>query len=90
MPKTHCRCRTCGHRRKLQMHPDSYQIPPKCSSCGARSWRRDNYRHAVEIPQMRNGTGRYKVCYNDCHHFPHRMGSIGCKFDDDFCYRDIG
>lgn len=76
---THCRCRSCGARRKLKMHPDSYQIQPRCL-CGSRSWRKDEYRHRVELPQMRNKAGRYKVCHADCYHHPHRMGFGDCKF----------
>lgn len=77
--KTHTRCRSCNARRKLKMHPDAYQIQPRCL-CGARSWRKDEYRHRVELPQMRAKTGRYRVCHADCFHHPHRLGSIGCKF----------
>lgn len=85
--KTHCRCRICKARRKLKQHPEDHRIQPKCL-CGARDWRKDEYRHRVELPQMRARTGRYKVCYSDCHHHEHRAGSTGCKFDGDFNYRD--
>lgn len=54
---------------------------PKCRRCGTRKWRRDEYRHAVELPQIRSGTGRYVVCHADCHPHEHRRASNGCKFD---------
>lgn len=76
--KTHCRCRSCGARRKLKMHPNSYQIQPRCL-CGARSWRKDEYRHRVELPQMRAKTGRYKSCHCDGYHHAHRTGFGNCK-----------
>lgn len=76
--KTHCRCRSCGARRKLKMHPDSYQIQPRCV-CGARSWRKDEYRHRVELPQMHTKSGRYKSCHCDGYHFVHRTGFGNCK-----------
>lgn len=88
MPSHHCRCRTCRARRKLPKHPDEYLRQPKCANCGARSWLRDDYRHRIELPQMRAKTGRYKTCHADCFHHPHRAGSTGCKFDKDFNYRD--
>lgn len=87
--KTHCRCRHCDKRRALKMHPDAYRVQPKCSNCGARSWRKDEYRHRVELPQMRRRTGRYRVCHADCYHHPHRIGSIGCKFNQQGEYREI-
>jgi hypothetical protein len=86
--KTHSRCCHCGKRRKLPRHPDEYRLQPKCTNCGARSWRKDNYRHQVELEQMRTNTGRYRVCHSDCHAHPHRAGSNGCKFDVNFEYRD--
>lgn len=86
--KTHSRCRNCLARRKLKKHPDSYAIQPKCTNCGARDWRKDEYRHRVEVVQMRLKLGRYTPCHADCFHHPHRAGSTGCKFDKDFNYRD--
>lgn len=84
--KTHCRCRSCRSRRKLSRHPNQYWKQPKCQ-CGAREWVIDQYRHRVELEQMRRKAGRYKVCHADCFHFPHRMGSGGCKFDVNAEYR---
>lgn len=84
--KIHCRCRHCRARKKLSKHPLEYRIQPRCS-CGARDWLRDEYRHRVELVQMRNKQGRYRVCRADCFHHPHRMGSAGCKFDVDGEYR---
>lgn len=78
--KTHCRCRNCRARKKLRKHPLEYRTQPRCQ-CGARDWLRDEYRHRVELEQMRNRRGRYQPCHADCFHFPHRMGSAGCKFD---------
>lgn len=51
--KTHCRCGTCGARRKLDSHPDEYRVQPRCVRCGNRNWRRDEYRHRVELPMIR-------------------------------------
>lgn len=78
--KTHCRCRNCRARKKLNKHPLEYHVQPRCQ-CGARDWQMDAYRHRVELEQMRNKRGRYQPCHADCFHFPHRMGSAGCKFD---------
>lgn len=77
--KTHSRCRHCNHRKKLNKHPAEYLRQPKCQ-CGARSWRKDEYRHRVELREMRLGLGRYVTCYADCFHHPHRLSSHGCKF----------
>lgn len=77
---THTRCRNCRARRKLKMHPDEYLIQPKCRNCGARRWIKDAYRHRVELPQMRKGLGRYRVCRSDCYHHNHRMGFGNCKY----------
>lgn len=83
----HTRCRSCGHRRKLKRHPDEYLIQPRCE-CGARSWRLDNYRHRVELEQIRRGLGRYARCYCSGHAlvlgYPHRLGSVWC------CYQSNG
>ena len=81
--KTHSRCRTCGHRRKLNRHPNEYQIQPRCNHCGARDWRQDKYRHRVEVPQMRAKTGRYRSCHCDGYHFAHRIGFGACKYRRD-------
>lgn len=87
MVATHARCRTCRARRKLEQHPDAYAIQPRCS-CGARDWRKDEYRHRVEKPQMRQKIGRYAVC-RSCFHYPHRIGSAGCIFKPDGTYREF-
>jgi hypothetical protein len=84
--KTHCRCRNCRSRKKLNKHPLEYRVQPGCQ-CGARDWIKDEYRHRVELPQMRRKAGRYVVCYADCFHHPHRMGSTGCKFGSSGEYR---
>lgn len=86
LTKWHCRCRSCLGRRKLANHPDYYSKQPRCH-CGARSWRVDTYRHRTELPQIKMKIGRYAVCHADCFHFPHRMGSDGCKFDSGGDYR---
>lgn len=78
--KTHCRCRHCRARKKLNRHPLEYLVQPRCS-CGARNWIMDAYRHRVELEQMRRKTGRYMVCHADCFHFQHRLASAGCKFN---------
>lgn len=83
----HTRCANCRARRKLKRHPDAYKIQPKCL-CGARDWRKDEYRHRVEMPQMRLKQGRYAVCHS-CVHYPHRIGSTGCIFNPDGSYRDF-
>lgn len=86
--KHHCRCLRCEARRKLRKHPLEYlRKQPKCHKCGYRLWRRDNYRHAIEVPQMRLKIDRYRVCHADCHHHPHRMASNGCKFEINGEYR---
>lgn len=80
---THSRCRHCGARKKLARHPLEYLNQPRCHNCGSRDWRKDEYRHRVELPQMRNKMGRYMVCHADCFWFPHRFGCAGCKFRDE-------
>ena len=50
--KTHCRCRNCRDRKKLNKHPLEYFVQPRCQ-CGARDWIKDAYRHRVELPLMR-------------------------------------
>ena len=84
--KTHCRCRHCRARKKLNKHPLEYRVQPRCQ-CGARDWLKDEYRHRIELKQMLLGLGHYGTCYADCFHFPHRVGSTGCKFDKDWQYR---
>lgn len=86
--KTHSRCRHCKARKKLNKHPLEYRIQPRCHNCGARNWQRDEYRHRVEVPQMRKGLGRYRVCRSDCYHFSHRMGFGDCKFDSNGGLKD--
>lgn len=86
--KTHTRCRHCRSRRKLPRHPNEYRLQPKCTNCGGRDWRKDEYRHRVELPQMRLKQGRYAVC-RSCFHYPHRIGSDGCIFNPDGNYRDF-
>jgi hypothetical protein len=85
--KTHTRCRHCGSRRKLAKHPLEYRLQPKCL-CGARDWRKDEYRHRVELEQIRLHLGRYALCHS-CFHYPHRIGSEGCIFHADGSYRDF-
>ena len=63
-------------------------LGPKCRVCGGRAWRRDEYRHAVELPLMRSRAGRYVPCRSDCHPFHHRIGSNGCKFIKPGVYRE--
>lgn len=87
--KTHCRCRSCKHRTKLKHHPLWYIRQPRCKVCGARSWQKDEYRHWVELEQIRTHTGRYKLCYT-CFHYPHRMASRGCVYHIDGTYRELG
>lgn len=84
--KTHARCRHCRHRKKLARHPETYKLQPVCSNCKARDWRKDEYRHRVEVPQMRAHSGRYALCHS-CFHYPHRIGSTGCIFNADGSYR---
>lgn len=86
--KIHSRCRNCRHRKKLARHPEEYRIQPRCSNCGARSWAKDAYRHRVELVQMREKTGRYRVCHADCYHHPHRIGFGNCKFLPSGEYRE--
>lgn len=88
MASHHCRCRTCGARRKLKMHPDAYRLQPRCRNCRSRNWRRDNYRHNVELPQMRSKTGRYRLCPYHCFHHEHRLASTGCRFNFDLTVRE--
>lgn len=71
--KTHCRCRSCQVRRVLPKHPDEYLKQPKCRNCGARNYRPDRW--------MNERNNRKHTCNCDGYHFPHRSGSIGCKFD---------
>lgn len=78
--KTHCRCRSCKHRTKLKHHPLWCIRQPRCKVCGARAWQKDEYRHRVELEQIRNKTGRYHVCHSDCYHHPHRIGFGSCKY----------
>lgn len=82
--KTHSRCRKCGARHKLARHPIAYFIQPRCHNCGARDWRKDQYRHAVELPQMRAKVGRYRPCHCGGHErgftYPHRPGSFLCNY----------
>lgn len=85
----HCRCKFCMARKKLRKHPNYYKRQPKCHNCGERDWRRDDYRHAVELPQIRGKTDRYRVCHSACYAYPHRIGSVGCMFELDGAYRDI-
>lgn len=84
--KTHCRCRRCRARKKLNKHPFEYRIQPRCS-CGARDWIRDAYRHRTELQQIREGTGRYVRCGCAGHalvlHYPHRRGSVWCNYQAD-------
>lgn len=69
--KTHCRCRRCQARRVLKRQPSEYIRQPRCS-CGARDYRPD--------PYMNNRNNRTNTCHADCYHFPHRIGSLQCKF----------
>lgn len=62
-------------------------LAPSCDNCGDRRWRVDEFRQNHEKHQWRIGSGRYARCYGDCHHFVHRMGSPGCKFDASGEYR---
>lgn len=71
--KTHCRCRKCRTRRVLKRHPETYVTQPKCRHCGARDFAADLYRMAGKDAQL--------TCHQDCYHYPHRSGSLGCKFD---------
>lgn len=86
--KTHCRCKVCRHRKKLKQHPESYRLQPKCLNCGARDWQKDEYRHRIELEQMRLHSGRYRLCHS-CFHYPHRIGSAGCIFNGDGSYREL-
>jgi hypothetical protein len=79
MAKTHCRCISCRRRKKLKKHPLAYHLQPKCNICGARNWRKDEYRHRVELAQIRNKTGRYKACHCDGYPHPHRTEFGNCK-----------
>lgn len=60
-----------------------YRVQPRCD-CGARDWIKDEYRHRVELEQMRNKVGRYRIC--DCPGLGkgfthrHRIGSRGCCY----------
>jgi len=78
--KMHTRCKPCRARRKLSRHPDEYQLQPRCTNCGERSWVVDQYRHRVELPQMRAKAGRYRSCHCDGYHFAHRIGFGACKY----------
>lgn len=90
---THCRCRSCGARKKLNRHPLEYRIQPMCQ-CGARSWRKDEYRHRVERPQMRAKQGRYRICHCDGliqfkNAHPHRIGCKQCCYKADGEAKDM-
>ena len=83
--KTHARCRHCQARKKLSKHPLEYRVQPRCHNCGARNWRKDEYRHRVELPQMRAKQGRYRAClcdgliqFKNAH--PHRIGCRQCCY----------
>ena len=69
--KTHCRCRSCFVRRVLPKSPGEYLKPPKCKNCGARNYRPDKWMNERKS----------KACHCDGYHFPHRPGSLGCKYD---------
>lgn len=77
--KTHCRCRKCSARKVLPKHPDEYLRQPKCWSCGARDYRADRW--------MNNRNNKRQTCHADCYHFPHRVGSLGCKFTTKWEYK---
>lgn len=78
--KTHTRCQHCRARRALPRHPDAYFIQPKCRNCGHRGFTVDKYRMA--------GKDKKPTCQSDCYHFPHRMGCVGCKFEQDGSYKE--
>lgn len=69
--KTHCRCRKCRTRRVLKRHPETYATQPKCSHCGARDFHADKWMNERKTV----------TCHCDGYHFPHQIGSTGCKFD---------
>ena len=78
--KTHCRCRTCRTRRVLKRHPETYLTQPKCAHCGARNFTADKW--------MNERKNKKHTCHCDGYHFPHRSGSLGCKFDKHGEYKE--
>lgn len=76
--KVHCRCRCCQTRQVLARQPAEYALQHDCRNCGARSWRADRWMNERNV--------RAATCNCDGYHFPHRRGSLGCKFTPDTQY----
>ncbi|MCK5769500.1 hypothetical protein [Algiphilus sp.] len=69
-----CRCRRCGTRKTLRMHPDHYyrRRYARCPACKADDMRVDTYRASGREAK------RY-LCHCDHYGFPHRRGSLLCE-----------
>lgn len=78
--RCHARCRKCRTRRVLKARPETYLQLPKCSHCGSRDLVADKWMNERDTKAM--------TCHADCRHFPHRLGSLGCKYETNGVYRD--
>lgn len=79
MGRCHVRCRKCRTRQALPRSPSQYQTPPRCRSCGAEALVADRWMNTRNTKKM--------TCHSDCYPFPHRRGSLGCKFTEAGEYR---
>lgn len=82
MSRCHVRCRDCGARRVLSMHPDWYVRPPACRTCGGKRYRPDAWMNKRNTSPYHGGDG----CNCGAYHFPHRRGSGSCWRGDDYFY----
>jgi hypothetical protein len=82
-----CRCRFCGARRRISMHPTRLIRIPRCHCRGEKKALRKAYREGKSPPQTwrvdlyrdsRREHPKKRVCQCENYGFPHRRGSGWC------------
>lgn len=63
-----CSRETCKTRRSFARKIEEYIRVPRCRECGGTAWRLDTFQQ------------NRKSCFCDGYHFPHREGSLNCKY----------
>jgi hypothetical protein len=89
MARYHVRCRKCEARRVFKLHPDEYRRVPVCVSCGAKSWRIDNWMNTRDTKATSCTCSGY-VALTHRAPWPHLIGSPYCWYRKDGSQRMPG